>query len=157
MDTMLKIHENGHSRVPVYRDKRENIVGMLLVKRLMVLDAAEYAVTYAAPCCPMLAVGCVAWWLCCIDCSFCKQRSPRWRLGYANADHDRGEPTAAGSAQRLPERRPLLRTCCIRLPRPSCVAAYRACCVLFMSHVASRMQPIVRLSVVVVGGDSCTC
>ena len=52
MDTMLKIHENGHSRVPVYRDKRENIVGMLLVKRLMVLDAAEYAVTYAAPCCP---------------------------------------------------------------------------------------------------------
>jgi hypothetical protein len=98
MDTMRKIHENGHSRVPVYHDKRENIVGMLLVKRLMVLDAAEYAVTYAAPCCPMRAVGCKPWLLCCIDGSFCKQRSPRWRLGYANADHDRGEPTAAGSA-----------------------------------------------------------
>ena len=39
---MLRTGAEGHSRVPVYSGRRESIVGMLLVKRLIVLDPARY-------------------------------------------------------------------------------------------------------------------
>jgi len=38
LDTLQQIVNAGHSRIPVYRDSREFIVGMLLVKHLITLD-----------------------------------------------------------------------------------------------------------------------
>jgi len=36
--TMKEIKEHGNSRVPVYREKRENIIGIILVKNLIDID-----------------------------------------------------------------------------------------------------------------------
>ena len=38
--TMAKIMASGHSRIPVHRGAKHNIVGFILVKRLIVLDPA---------------------------------------------------------------------------------------------------------------------
>lgn len=34
----LQIIESGHSRIPIYKDGRTDIVGLLLVKKLIILD-----------------------------------------------------------------------------------------------------------------------
>ena len=39
--TIKTINENGHSRIPVYRGERENIVGVLFVKSLLELDPED--------------------------------------------------------------------------------------------------------------------
>lgn len=39
--TCLQLLEKGHSRVPVYRGSRDNICGMLLVKKLIQLDPED--------------------------------------------------------------------------------------------------------------------
>jgi len=36
--TMSRIIDSGHSRIPVYRDERTNIEGVLYVKELMFVD-----------------------------------------------------------------------------------------------------------------------
>jgi len=38
---MVEIMARGHSRIPVFRSKRQNIVGMLLIKNLILLDPEE--------------------------------------------------------------------------------------------------------------------
>jgi len=38
---LLQISRKGHSRVPVYEGSRENIVGLLFVKSLIVLDPED--------------------------------------------------------------------------------------------------------------------
>lgn len=40
-NVMADILASGHSRIPVYRGRRNNIIGLLLVKRLIVLDPAD--------------------------------------------------------------------------------------------------------------------
>lgn len=40
-NTFAKIVVSGHSRIPIYKDNRFNIKGMLLTKRLIVLDAED--------------------------------------------------------------------------------------------------------------------
>eukprot|EP01127_Copromyxa_protea_P005379 TRINITY_DN15317_c0_g1_i1.p1 TRINITY_DN15317_c0_g1~~TRINITY_DN15317_c0_g1_i1.p1 ORF type:complete len:516 (+),score=98.09 TRINITY_DN15317_c0_g1_i1:38-1585(+) len=40
-NTLKIIKEEGHSRVPVYKDSREHIVGMLLVKNLIIINPSE--------------------------------------------------------------------------------------------------------------------
>jgi metal transporter CNNM len=37
----FQIYESGHSRIPVYKDSRQNIIGLLFVKRLITLDASD--------------------------------------------------------------------------------------------------------------------
>jgi len=39
--TIQKVVDSGHSRIPVYQDNREHIVGMLLVKNLILLDPLQ--------------------------------------------------------------------------------------------------------------------
>ncbi|KAG9414607.1 hypothetical protein AC1031_008012 [Aphanomyces cochlioides] len=39
--TMVRILASGYSRIPVYKDHKVNVVGLLLVKRLIVLNPAE--------------------------------------------------------------------------------------------------------------------
>jgi len=53
--TMKEIKEHGNSRVPVYREKRENIIGIILVKNLIEIDinnppAIENLQILKAPC-----------------------------------------------------------------------------------------------------------
>ncbi|KAF0690591.1 Aste57867_18038 [Aphanomyces stellatus] len=40
-DLLAEILASGHSRIPVYRTHRANVVGLLLVKRLIVLDPSD--------------------------------------------------------------------------------------------------------------------
>lgn len=41
MDVMDTINEKGHSRIPVYKDTRENIIGVILVKSIIAADPEE--------------------------------------------------------------------------------------------------------------------
>lgn len=54
-DTMAKIIGAGHSRVPVYRNDKHNIIGLLLVKKLIVLDPEDKKrvgdFVFRQPCC----------------------------------------------------------------------------------------------------------
>ena len=40
-EAMARIMASGYSRIPVYRSRKSNIVGLLLVKRLIVLDPSN--------------------------------------------------------------------------------------------------------------------
>jgi len=40
-ETLRMIYETGHSRIPVYKDSKQNIVGLLITKRLLLIDPNE--------------------------------------------------------------------------------------------------------------------
>lgn len=40
-DLMIKIWENGHSRLPVYKKHRKHVVGVLLTKSLIIINASD--------------------------------------------------------------------------------------------------------------------